>query len=66
VTKKLPPVAKVLDLVIKEVAGNRAEMPLNPDQLQDTVKHAVKRAVKEAVREAVTDAAEQGGTEPPA
>jgi len=66
VTKELPPVAEVLDLVIKEVAGNRAEMPLNPDQLQDTVKHAVKRAVKEAVREAVTDAAEQGGTEPPA
>jgi phosphatidylserine/phosphatidylglycerophosphate/cardiolipin synthase-like enzyme len=65
VTKELPPVAEVLDLVIKEVAGNRAEMPLNPDQLQDTVKHAVKRAVKEAVREAVTDAAEQGGTEPP-
>ena len=65
VTKELPPVAEVLDLVIKEVAGNGAEMPLNPDQLQDTVKHAIKRAVKEAVREAVTDAAEQGGTEPP-
>jgi cardiolipin synthase A/B len=63
VTKELPPVAEVLDLVVKEVGGDQIEMPLNPDQLQETVTHAVKRAVKEAVREAVADAAEQGGTE---
>jgi hypothetical protein len=66
VTKELPPVAEVLDLVVKEVAGDQIEMPLNADQLQDTVTHAVKRAVKEAVREAVTNAAEHGGTEPAA
>jgi cardiolipin synthase len=64
VTKELPPVAEVLDLVVKEVEGAQIEMPLNPDQLQETVAHAVKRAVKEAVRDAVVDAAEQGGTEP--
>ena len=61
VTKELPPVAEVLDLVVKEVAGDQIEMPLNPDQLQDTVTQAVKRAVKEAVREAVTDATKHGG-----
>jgi cardiolipin synthase A/B len=66
VTKELPPVAEVLDLVVKEVAGDQIEMPLNPDQLQETVTQAVKRAVKDAVREAVTDAAERVGTEPPA
>jgi cardiolipin synthase len=65
VTKELPPVAEVLDLVVKEVAGDQIEMPLNPDQLQDSVAQAVKRAVKEAVREAVHDAAEHRGTEPP-
>ena len=52
-TKEMPPVAEVLDLVVKEVAGDSMEVPLNAEQLQDTVTDALKRAVKEAVREAV-------------
>jgi phosphatidylserine/phosphatidylglycerophosphate/cardiolipin synthase-like enzyme len=52
-TKEMPPVAEVLDLVVKEVAGDSLEVPLNADQLQDTVTDALKRAVKEAVRDAV-------------
>ena len=52
-TKEMPPVADVLDLVVKEVAGDSLEVPLNPEQLQDTVTDALKRAVKEAVRDAV-------------
>jgi cardiolipin synthase len=52
-TKEMPPVAEVLDLVVKEVAGDSMEVPLNPEQLQDSVTDALKRAVKEAVREAV-------------
>lgn len=52
-TKEMPPVAEVLDLVVKEVAGDSMEVPLNPEQLQDTVTDALKRAVKEAVRDAV-------------
>ena len=39
--------AEVLDIAVKEVAGNSAEVTVNPDKLQDTVKDAVKRAVKE-------------------
>ena len=52
-TKEMPPVAEVLDLVVKEVAGDSMEVPLNAEQLQDTVTDALKRAVKEAVRDAV-------------
>ncbi len=63
-TKELPPVAEVLDLVVKEVGGDEVEIPLNPDQLQETVADAVKRAVKEVVRDAVKDAAGQVGAEP--
>ena len=57
-TKEMPPVAEVLDLVVKEVAGDSMEVPLNADQLQDTVTDALKRAVKEAVRDAVHEGVE--------
>lgn len=61
-TKDLPPVAEVLDIVVKEVAGDAAEVALNADRLQDTVTDAVKRAVKEAVRDAVDDVTEHKAT----
>ena len=57
-TKEMPPVAEVLDLVVKEVAGDSMEVPLNAEQLQDTVTDALKRAVKEAVRDAVHEGVE--------
>ena len=62
VTKELPPVAEVLDMVVKEIGGDAAEIPLNPDQLQDTVADAVKRAVKEVVRDAVHEIANPSKT----
>ena len=61
-TKELPPVAEVLDIALKEVAGDSVEVPLNTDQSQETVTDAVKRAVKEAVREAVGDITEHAKT----
>jgi cardiolipin synthase len=57
-TKEMPPVAEVLDLVVKEVAGDSLEVPLNAEQLQDTVTDALKRAVKEAVRDAIHERVE--------
>jgi cardiolipin synthase len=60
ITKDLPQVAEVLDIAVKEVAGDSTELALNADQLQDTVKDAVKRVVKEAVRDAVDDLSEHG------
>ena len=59
-THELPPVAPVLEVVVKEVAGNGVDVSLKTGVLQDRVQNAVKRAVKEAVRDAVEDAALPG------
>jgi cardiolipin synthase len=53
-TKELPMVAEILDLAVKEVAGDSVEVPLNHDQLQDAVKRAVKETVVGIVHD-VTD-----------
>jgi len=56
-THQLPPVAPVVEIMVKEVAGNGVDVSLKTDILQDRVQNAVKQAVKEAVRDAVEDAA---------
>jgi phosphatidylserine/phosphatidylglycerophosphate/cardiolipin synthase-like enzyme len=61
VAKELPPVAEVLDIVVKEVGGDEAVVPVDTDQLQDVVKDAVKDAVKHAVLDAVEDSAKAEG-----
>jgi len=58
VAKDLTPVSEVLDLVVKEVAGDNAAVAIDADQLQDVVADAVKQAVKHAVRDAVGDTPE--------
>jgi phosphatidylserine/phosphatidylglycerophosphate/cardiolipin synthase-like enzyme len=58
-TKELPPVGPVVEIMIKELAGEGVEMDLNSEKLQDSVKDAVKNAVKEAVREVFEDAEPQ-------
>jgi cardiolipin synthase len=60
VTNELPPLAPVLEVVVKEVAGNGVDVSLKAEALQDRVQNAVKQAVKEAVRDAVEDAALPG------
>ena len=56
----LPPVAPVLEVVVKEVASNGVDVSVKSEDLQDRVQNAVKQAVKEAVRDAVEDAALPG------
>lgn len=58
-TKELPPVGPVVEIMIKELAGEGVEMDLNAEKLQDSVKDAVKHAVKEAVREVFEEAEPQ-------
>jgi len=58
-TKELPPVGPVVEIMIQELAGEGVELDLNSDKLQDSVKDAVKSAVKEAVREVFEDAEPQ-------
>ena len=52
-TQELPQVAELLDLAVKEVGGDSADLHVDTEQLQDSIEEAVKRAVKEAVKEAV-------------
>jgi phosphatidylserine/phosphatidylglycerophosphate/cardiolipin synthase-like enzyme len=60
VTNGLPPMAPVLEVVVKQVAGNGVDVSVKSEDLQDRVQNAVKQAVKEAVRDAVEDAALPG------
>ncbi len=50
-TDGLPPIAPVVEELVKKVAGNGVDIELNSADLQSTVKDAVKNAVKDAVRE---------------
>lgn len=56
VAKTLPPVAPVLEDVVREIAGSQTEVPVDPEELESTVKDAVKNAVQEAVAEVVEQA----------
>ena len=61
VTKDLPPVAPVLEVVVKELVGNGTKVELDPKEVEETVKDAVKEAVREAVRDVVESVVEQDG-----
>jgi cardiolipin synthase len=50
-TDGLPPIAPVVEDLVKKVAGNGVDIELDSAGLQSTVKDAVKNAVKDAVRE---------------
>jgi len=65
VTKDFPAVAPVLEVMVKELVGNRAEVGLDPGELEESVKDAVKEAVKEVVRDAVEEVVAQNGTAAP-
>jgi cardiolipin synthase len=52
----LGPVAPVLEMTVKEVAGAGTQVNLNSALVEDTVKDAVKKAVKEAVKDLVEEA----------
>ncbi|HEU5022182.1 MAG TPA: phospholipase D-like domain-containing protein [Bryobacteraceae bacterium] len=56
VAKNIPPVAPVLEVVVREIAGASVEVPVDPDELESTVRDAVKEAVQEAVADAVEQA----------
>ncbi|HVW08976.1 MAG TPA: phospholipase D-like domain-containing protein [Bryobacteraceae bacterium] len=56
VAKIIPPVAPVLEVVVRELAGPDTDIPVDPDELESTVKNAVKTAIQEAVAEVVEQA----------
>jgi phosphatidylserine/phosphatidylglycerophosphate/cardiolipin synthase-like enzyme len=59
VVKEMPPVGPVLEEIIKEMGGDKAQIDLVPGEVEASVKDAVKIAVKEAVQEAVEHASEE-------
>ncbi len=61
VVKDFPPVTPFLEVVVRELAGPKIDVHVNPEELEATVKEAVKNAIKDAV----TDAVEQATPEAP-
>jgi phosphatidylserine/phosphatidylglycerophosphate/cardiolipin synthase-like enzyme len=57
-TKDLPEVAPVLNGVVKEMVGGRADVNLRPEEVEAAVRGAVKEAVKEAVSDMVQEVVE--------
>jgi len=65
VTRDLPPIAPVLEVVVKQVVGNGTKVELDPKEVEETVKNAVKEAVREAVRDVVESVVEHDGLASP-
>jgi phosphatidylserine/phosphatidylglycerophosphate/cardiolipin synthase-like enzyme len=61
VARELPPVARVVDTTIKELASETKNLKLNAEEVEATVKDAVKEAVREAIEDAAKVADEQNG-----
>jgi cardiolipin synthase len=61
ISRDLPPVASVVDTVVKELGGKANDLELNVDEVQETVRGAVKEAVREAVKDVVENAADRVG-----
>jgi phosphatidylserine/phosphatidylglycerophosphate/cardiolipin synthase-like enzyme len=59
VAKELPPVAPVLEELIKQMGVEKTELDLTPGEVEASVKDAVKAAVKEVVQEAVENVTEE-------
>ncbi len=58
ITKGLPPMGPVLELIVREINGPGSHFGYNAERLERAVKDAVKEAVEESVREAVQEAAD--------
>ncbi len=61
IARDLPPVAPVVDTIVKELAGKANDLELNVAEVEESVKGAVKEAVKEAVKDVVENAAGRAG-----
>jgi phosphatidylserine/phosphatidylglycerophosphate/cardiolipin synthase-like enzyme len=57
VVRELPPVAPVIEVVVRELAGPETQVDINSEQLEATVRDAVKSAIQDVVTEAVEQAA---------
>ena len=56
ISKELPPVVPILERAVKKVIGSEAELGLDPEQVEESVRGAIKEAVKEVVKDLVEEA----------
>jgi cardiolipin synthase len=56
ISKELPPVAPLLDVTLKEMRGDRFDLAVDADEIEDAVRDAVKDAVQVAVEDAIDGA----------
>jgi cardiolipin synthase A/B len=61
IAKEFPPITPVLEQAVKEIIGNRTDVDLDPNEIEESIKDAVKEALKEIVKDVVEDAADQNG-----
>jgi cardiolipin synthase len=59
IAKELPPVVPILEEAVRKVVGNEAELNLDAERVEETLRGAIKDAVKEVVRDVVQEAVEQ-------
>jgi cardiolipin synthase len=53
--KELPPVVPILEEAVRKVVGSDAEISLDAEEVEETVRNALKEVVKEVVKEAVQE-----------
>lgn len=58
-TRSLPPVGPVLEMIARETIGEDIELEIDTDKFQKLIKTAVKEAVEESMRNAVHEMVEQ-------
>ena len=59
VSRELPEVSPVVEVMVRKIVGEDANLKLDPDKLQEVVKSAVKEAVEATVLEAVETVQEE-------
>ncbi len=59
IAKELLPIVPILEAAVRKVVGSDAEINLDAEQVEETVRGAIKEVVKEVVKDAVQEVVEQ-------
>ena len=59
ISKEMPPVAPILERAVRKVIGSEAELNLDAEQVEESVRGAIKDAVQEVVKDVVQDAVQE-------
>ncbi len=59
ISKEMPPVAPILERAVRKVIGSEAELNLDAEQVEESVRGAIKDAIQEVVKDVVQDAVQE-------